>query len=488
MLTGVVEKNKQSTGNRKIHAQKKHSAAAVHPICIVSPRSAQDVSTAVEILTTTTTTTSLIDSNYRNSSAGCQFAIRSGGHSSFAGAANAAGGVTIDLSELSSITLSPSGVDATAVNMSAYPILTVGVGSTWGSVYAYLDALHLGVGGARAADVGVGGLTLGGGISYFGSQVGWACDSVTNFEVVLADGTLVNANNNENPDLLWGLRGGTNNLGIVTRIDLQTFPQGDLWGGQVVRPSETAEEQIVALAEFNKPEGYDEFASLITTFAYSGAQDVQVVVNDMEYTKPVANPSVFQAFQSMTTLSSTQRVTNLSDLAAETEANNPHGYRQASATLTIASSIAAINATVQAWNTSVATVQAIPGIVWAVGMDPLPLYTRHAGANALGLASRKGKGLIVVNLSMTWSHAADDDAVDLAARTLVADIKRDVGELDALDPFLYVNYAAPWQRPIEGYGEASVERLQRVQRVYDPGRIFTDLVSGGFKIPASLSE
>lgn len=207
------------------------------------------------------------------------------------------------------------------------PTVAVGVGASWGAVYTYLDQLHLSVSGGRAAGVGVGGLTLGGGISYFGPRFGWACDSVKNFEVVLANGTLTNANENENPELLWALRGGTNNLGIVTRVDLQTFPQGDLWGGQVTRPFSTADEQMVALAAFNDPEGYDEFASLITTFAYSGAQDVQVVVNNMEYTKPVADPPIFKALASMPELSSTQRIANMSDLAAETEANDPSGFR-----------------------------------------------------------------------------------------------------------------------------------------------------------------
>ncbi|KAI3317208.1 hypothetical protein HD806DRAFT_394730 [Xylariaceae sp. AK1471] len=473
-------------------------ASAVHPDCIVSPRTAQDVSAAIRILTTTTVSTQAASPS---SSGGCQFAVRSGGHTSFAGAANIAGGVTIDLSGLSSITLSvpAQGVDAVAGSEGTPPILSVGVGSNWGAVYAYLDPLHLGANGGRATGVGVGGLTLGGGISYFGPRFGWTCDSVTNFEVVLADGRIVNANEHENPDLLWALRGGKNNLGIVTRINLQTFSQGDLWGGQVVRSFDTADEQIMALAAFNKPESYDEFASLITTFAYSGALDVQVVVNDMEYSKPIADPPVFTTLAEMTALSSTQRVTNMSDLAAETEANDASGFshtptnscsriainRQASATLTIVSSVAAIHATVRAWNDSIAFVRHIPGIVWGVGMDPLPplLYARHNSANALGLADRKDVTLIVVNLSMTWSNAADDGAVDKAAKALIAAIRRDVGALDALDPFLYVNYAAPWQRPIEGYGKANVERLRRVQRAYDPKRVFTTLVPGGFKIP-----
>ncbi|KAI0414251.1 hypothetical protein F5X98DRAFT_349821 [Xylaria grammica] len=455
---------------------------AVQPACIVSPQTARDVSTAVRILTKTNVSA---QSGPLRSPSGCQFAVRSGGHASFAGAANIAEGVTIDLSGLSSLHLTTPSVDTKTADQAAQPKLSVGVGATWGDVYSYLDALHLGVSGGRAAGVGVGGLTLGGGISYFGPRVGWTCDGVLNFEVVLADGRLVNANENENPDLLWALRGGKNNLGIVTRIDLQTFPQGDLWGGQVVRPYETANKQMAALAAFNDPERYDTYASLITTFAYSGAQDLQVVVNNMEYTKPVANPPVFSKLDSMSALSSTQRVTNMSDLAAETEGNDASGFRQASATLTIVSSVEAINATVSAWNASIGSIRAIPGIVWGLGMDPLPpqMYTRRAQSNALGLVNRKGKALIIVNLTVTWSNAADDEAVDEAARALVAAIRRDVGGLDALDPFVYSNYAAPWQRPIESYGAASLERLRRVKRVYDPRQVFTNLVPGGFKIP-----
>ncbi|KAI0382413.1 hypothetical protein F5Y04DRAFT_279702 [Hypomontagnella monticulosa] len=398
-----------------------------------------------------------------------------------------ADGVTIDLSGLSSITLSPlpRGVSAARLHAGAPPTLSVGVGSTWGSVYTHLDRLNLGVSGGRAGSVGVGGLTLGGGISYFGPRFGWTCDSVTNFEVVLANGAIVNANEKENPDLLWALRGGMNNFGIVTRIDLQTFSQGDLWGGQVVRPFETVEEQISALAAFNDPETYDEFASLITTFAYSGAQKTRVVVNNMEYTKPVTNPPIFHALTSMAELSNTQRITNMSNLANETDTNNPRGLRQASATLTIVSSVAAINATVIAWNASIASIRDIPGIVWAVGMDPLPplLYQTRANANALGLTGRKGRTLIIVNLSMTWSNIADDYAVDKAARALVATIERDIEALDALDRFRYVNYAAPWQQPIQGYGEASMSRMKAIREAYDPKLVFTDVVPGGFKIP-----
>lgn len=118
-------------------------------------------------------------------------------------------------------------------------------------------------------------------------------------------------------------------------------------------------------------------------------------------------------------------------------------------------------------------------------MDPLPplLYARHASANALGMEDRKGTALIIIDLNVMWSDAADDDAVYKATKALVVAIQQSVSELGGLDPFLYVNYAAPWQRPIESYGKDGVERLRKVRKAYDPKRVFTDLVPGGFKIP-----
>lgn len=118
-------------------------------------------------------------------------------------------------------------------------------------------------------------------------------------------------------------------------------------------------------------------------------------------------------------------------------------------------------------------------------MDVLPpaLYERHAKGNTLGLSDRQTKSLIVVELAISWSAAEDDDIIDMAAKALIATIQQDVGKLGALDPFIYINYAAPWQKPISSYGKASVDRLLKVQRQYDPRRVFTNLVPGGFKLP-----
>jgi hypothetical protein len=158
--------------------------------------------------------------------------------------------------------------------------------------------------------------------------------------------------------------------------------------------------------------------------------------------------------------------------------------RETSATVTIQPTTEALEAVVSAWNASLPFVQNIQGLVWAIVMEPLPpaIYARRAATNALGLADRNNKALMVVMLSITWDDADDNERVDKEARSLIRTIEQRLTSLGALDPFTYLNYAASWQKPIYSYGEANVERLLRIQEEYDPHHIFTDYVPGGFKI------
>jgi FAD/FMN-containing dehydrogenase len=107
----------------------------ITPACIVIPESTQDVATTVKILV----------------AYGVEFAVRGGGHTLNAGAANIKSGVTIDLRKLNQTTLNED-----------QSIASIGGGSNWVQVYRYLDTVGLAVAGGRAGDVGVGGLTLGG--------------------------------------------------------------------------------------------------------------------------------------------------------------------------------------------------------------------------------------------------------------------------------------------------------------------------------------
>lgn len=112
----------------------------------------------------------------------------------------------------------------------------------------------------------LGGLILGGGLSYMSAQYGWSASSVYEFEVVLADGTIAVASEDENTDLFHSLKGGGNNFAIVTSYTLQTYRQGDVWGGNLafLRTSRTDQRLLQAVRDFTEYNDDDKAAVIVT--------------------------------------------------------------------------------------------------------------------------------------------------------------------------------------------------------------------------------
>jgi hypothetical protein len=245
-----------------------------------------------------------------------EFAIRSGGHMWIPNASNVQGGVTIDLAALDSI-------DFNADKM----ITSIGPGAVWDAVYAKLDPLGLSVAGGRIGGVGVGGLTVGGGLSYFGPQHGWTCDTACAFEIVLADGSVVTATEQDHVDLFHGLRGGGNNFGIVTRIDFVTFDQGPLWFATIYNPLSAIDEYANIVANMTTADNYDNKASFIAGFGYSQAQGASVIANQLVYTKPIEHqiPRYYQDVIDLQSVYSNISVANMSTLATQGTALIPSG-------------------------------------------------------------------------------------------------------------------------------------------------------------------
>ncbi len=95
------------------------------------------------------------------------------------------------------------------------------------------------------SNTGIAGLTLGGGFGYLTRQYGWTCDNLRAIELVTAQGSLVRASEQENPDLFWALRGGGGNFGVATRFDYDLYPVGpEIVGGAVAWPGEAAPEVL----------------------------------------------------------------------------------------------------------------------------------------------------------------------------------------------------------------------------------------------------
>ncbi|KAI1379216.1 hypothetical protein F4677DRAFT_453256 [Hypoxylon crocopeplum] len=424
---------------------------ALRPACIVSPQTTEDVSATIRILT------SCPDGPGN-------FAIRSGGHANWAGASNIAGGVVIDIRALNAVHVHS---DKSTVSVGADPI-------------------GLSVNDGRAAGVGVGGLTLGGGISYFSPRYGWTCDAVTSFEIVLADASVVEVNANSDQELFQALKGGNNNFGVVTRIDFATFTQGLIWAGNVYHNPSIVDDVISELVKISSADAYDEYASIITTFGYSQALGIAVVSSALEYTKEVKSPPIYQDLLALPNLVFTAQLVNMRVLAKVTQAYSPNHTRSINRVRTLVLSIAAIKAAYVQWEAGLPSIRDVSNIVWALALEPLPpkIYARHANENALGLADRSGS-LVVALLTVTWTEASDDEAVNDAAKKLMDAIEREAQQLGDLDSFIYLNYADKDQDPIGSYGAASVSRLRAVQERVDPRQeayvhvVCTYLLGGG---------
>lgn len=164
-------------------------------------------------------------------------------------------------------------------------------------------------------------LTFSGGLSFFSSREGFICDNVLNYEVVLASGEIVNANAHENADLWTALRGGGNNLGIVTRFDLKTFKQGQMWGGTVFYFAPSFPSQIEALVnELHNPNASKE-THLMISIGFSAMLGTEpMCLNQLYYLQAVENPPVLDPFtkiQPQIDALNTMRLQTLSEAANE---------------------------------------------------------------------------------------------------------------------------------------------------------------------------
>ncbi len=146
-------------------------------------------------------------------------AIRGGGHS-VPGFGTVDDGVVADLSGMRTVTVDPAKQSARAEG-----------GATWADFNEATHEFGLATTNGVISTTGVGGLTLGGGIGYLSRGFGLSCDNLIGAEVITADGQLVTANENENADLFWALRGGSGNFGVAAALDFRLHPVSEIYGG-----------------------------------------------------------------------------------------------------------------------------------------------------------------------------------------------------------------------------------------------------------------
>jgi FAD/FMN-containing dehydrogenase len=140
---------------------------------------------------------------------------------------------------------------------------------------------------------------------------------VLNYQVVLANGTLLNANKDSHEDLFVALKGGGNNFGVVTRFDLQTFPQGKISTTTITYNISQRAKLFEAFTHLLDSSTYDPLASLVTTLVYSSASKAWSLKSSAVYTKPVTHPEVFDELSTIPRETIVNNITTLEVFADE---------------------------------------------------------------------------------------------------------------------------------------------------------------------------
>jgi FAD/FMN-containing dehydrogenase len=156
---------------------------------------------------------------------GLELAVRGGGHSA-AGHGTSDGGIVIDLGALDALEVDPGERKASA-----------GGGLTSGDVTSAAAPHGLAAAFGDTSSVGIGGLTLGGGMGYLVRKHGLTIDQLLGAEVVTADGRVLEVDAESHPDLFWAIRGGGGNFGVVTRFDYRLQPVDTVTGGMLALPA-----------------------------------------------------------------------------------------------------------------------------------------------------------------------------------------------------------------------------------------------------------
>lgn len=141
-----------------------------------------------------------------------------------------------------------------------------------------------------------------GGITFASREHGFTCDNVHGYEIVLASGEVIYANQNANSDLWLALKGGSNNFGIITRFDIATIPQGKMWYNflQYNYTDSTLLAHAKAFSDFMQPKNHDGAAMMGMFLDYADGK--LSLADAMWYTKAVEYPPVYDEFTSIPNL------------------------------------------------------------------------------------------------------------------------------------------------------------------------------------------
>jgi FAD/FMN-containing dehydrogenase len=382
-------------------------------------------------------------------------AVRGGGHS-IAGFSTVDDGIVIDLSPMNGVRVDPAARRA-----------TVGGGAVWADVDHQTQAHGLATTGGLISTTGVAGFTLGGGIGWTMRKFGLACDNLVGADVVTADGRLVHANESANADLLWGLRGGGGNFGIVTQFEFDLHPLGPtIYAGPVFYPGTAARDLMYAFRDW-AGRAPDEITAVLNL---TTAPPLPVIPEEWHGKKVAA----FIAASTGPVDAGESLVRPIRE-AAEPIADllGPMPYK-AMQTLLDPLWPKGIHAYFKATNLARFDDELIrrlgeihleaPGPQCEIHVHQMGGAVGRVGGDATAFAERSMP--FVLNAVTAWHDPSEGEAHTEWARTVIG------AASDASTGRAYVNYLGDRDSARAAYGEATYGRLASLKNEYDPTNVF----------------
>ncbi|KAL8870279.1 MAG: hypothetical protein Q9174_003638 [Haloplaca sp. 1 TL-2023] len=436
------------------------SERELSPSCIFRPENTSEVQTFVRWVTS---------GRCKNN----QFAVRGGGHTFWSGAANIQPGITVDMRAMNSLQLSAD-----------KKIAGIGGGALWDQIYPQLVPYNLTVMGGRIPGIGVGGFATGGGITFASREHGFSCDNIVGYEIVLGDGKVIYASSTSNRDLWLALKGGSNNLGVVTRFDIATISQGKMSYNLVNYNYTDASLQAHANAfsGFMKPENFDKSAMMGMFLNYYGG--TQMSLSDaLWYTQPVQKPAVYNHFFNISTSNvSVSQLDTVDKVVDKFGGAIPtHVDRGFQLTYSFRNPDSATYLQLfKIYETAMSKLASVEGIFVEFLIQPTPVTN---GTNLFGLQAGKTDD-VMVDMTSAYTRKADDALVGKALGDMVNQQKQLLKQSGYLIDFIYLNYADISQPVLQSWGDSNMDKLRAASKKYDHKGVFQTQVPGGFKIPA----